>query len=190
MRASWVRAWRQWSGRAWTCSGFASELGETWTIGLSSNPIGLAGIARDEPATSALTAPLVHGEEQIGEIDCGLKRGGAFSTQDQDLLTAIGRQAALAIRSATLTTELAERLAQIQLQAGELAASRTRSISPPAEFATLCGAAIGRGDGWPIHQASSQAGGSWMTRIYHRRGRGFLFRRMPNTSTAAATVGT
>jgi hypothetical protein len=33
----------------------------------------------------------------------------------------------------------------------------------------LCGAAIGRGDRWPIHRTSTQAGGSSMTRSYRRR---------------------
>src|SRR5207249_1095775 len=59
---------------------------------------------------------------------------GALSTQDQELLTSIGRQAALAIRGAALATELAERLEQIQQQAHELAASRTRLVQ--AEEAT------------------------------------------------------
>src|SRR5205085_3932171 len=91
-------------------------------------PIGVAGIEPDAPATSALSAPLVHREERIGEIDCGPKRDGNFSTQDQELLTAIGLQAALAIRNAALTTELAERLAEIEHQTHELSASRTRLV--------------------------------------------------------------
>ena len=91
-------------------------------------PIGVAGIEPDALATPALTAPLVHGEERIGEIDCGPKRDGAFSTQDQELLTAIGLQAALAIRNTALTAELAERLAEIEHQTQELTASRTRLV--------------------------------------------------------------
>ncbi|TME24601.1 MAG: sensor histidine kinase, partial [Chloroflexi bacterium] len=91
-------------------------------------PIGVAGIEPDALATPALTAPLVHGEERIGEIDCGPKRYGAFSTQDQELLTAIGLQAALAIRNTALTAELAERLAEIEHQTQELTASRTRLV--------------------------------------------------------------
>src|SRR5207244_11829881 len=89
-------------------------------------PIGVAGIEPDALATPALTASLVHGEERIGEIDCGPKRDGAFSTQDQELLTAIGPQAALAIRNTALSAELAERLADIEHPTQELTASRTR----------------------------------------------------------------
>src|SRR5207302_1747049 len=91
-------------------------------------PLGVAGIGSDALATPALSAPLVYGEERIGAIDCGPKRDGAFSTQDQELLTAIGLQAALSIRNAALTAELAERLAEIELQTHELTASRTRLV--------------------------------------------------------------
>src|SRR5439155_23350889 len=65
-------------------------------------PIGVVGIEPDALGAPALSAPLVHGEQRIGEIDCCPKRDGAFSTQDQELLTAIGLQAALAIRNAAL----------------------------------------------------------------------------------------
>jgi signal transduction histidine kinase len=92
------------------------------------DPIGADGIGLQEPVTPALTAPLVHGEERIGAIECGPKRDAAFSAQDDELLTSIGRQAALAIRNAALAAELAERLAEIQHQAYELAASRTRIV--------------------------------------------------------------
>src|SRR2546428_13055692 len=61
-------------------------------------------------------------------MDGGPKRDGAFSTQDQELLTAIGFQGALAIRNAALTAELAERLAEIEHQTQELTASRTRLV--------------------------------------------------------------
>src|SRR5207244_7155853 len=91
-------------------------------------PIGVAGIEPDALATPALSAPLVHREERIGEIDCGPKRDGAFSTEDHELLTAIGLQAALAIRNAALTAELAERPAEIEHQTQELTASGTRTI--------------------------------------------------------------
>ena len=91
-------------------------------------PIGADGIEVYAPAMPALSAPLVHGEERIGAIDCGPKREGAFSPKDHELLTSLGRQAALAIRNAALADELAQRLAEIQHQAHELAASRTRLV--------------------------------------------------------------
>jgi signal transduction histidine kinase len=92
------------------------------------DPIGAAGIDPERLITPAMTAPLMRGEERIGVIDCGPKRDGAFSAKDQELLTSIGRQAALAIRNAALNAELSERLIHIERQAHELAASRTRLV--------------------------------------------------------------
>jgi signal transduction histidine kinase len=92
------------------------------------DPIGADGIDQHESVTPAMTAPLVHGAERIGAIECGPKRDAAFTAEDHELLTSIGRQAALAIRNAALAAELAERLAEIQHQAYELAASRTRIV--------------------------------------------------------------
>jgi signal transduction histidine kinase len=91
-------------------------------------PIGADGIEPHAPATPAVSTPLVHGEERIGAVECGPKREGAFSPKDHELLTSIGRQAALAIRNAALADELAQRLADIQHQARELTASRTRIV--------------------------------------------------------------
>jgi signal transduction histidine kinase len=71
---------------------------------------------------------LVHGEQPIGAIDCGPKREGAFSAKDHELLTSIGRQAALAIHNAALNAELRARLVHIERQARELAASRARIV--------------------------------------------------------------
>jgi signal transduction histidine kinase len=90
--------------------------------------IGANGIEPHERVTPAATAPLVHGRERIGAIECGPKRDGPFSAKDHEVLTSIGRQAALSIRNAALTAELAQRLAEIQQQARELAASRTRLV--------------------------------------------------------------
>ncbi|HSP09064.1 MAG TPA: GAF domain-containing sensor histidine kinase [Candidatus Dormibacteraeota bacterium] len=74
-----------------------------------------------EGSTVALTAPLVHDGQVVGVIDCGPKAEGRYAPGDQELLTTLGRQAALAIRNSQLSAELSERLQ-------ELAASRVRLV--------------------------------------------------------------
>src|SRR5206468_3980798 len=96
-------------------------------------PVAADGIDLHTPATPAATAPLVHGGEPLGTIDCGPKLEGQFDAKDHELLATLGRQAALAIRNARLAAELAERLDEIQLQARELAASRTRIVQAGEE---------------------------------------------------------
>ena len=91
-------------------------------------PIGADGIGLHEPASPALSVPLIHADKHIGTIDCGPKEEGAFQARDHELLETLGRQAALAIRNAALASELAERLTEIERQARELAASRTRIV--------------------------------------------------------------
>jgi signal transduction histidine kinase len=96
--------------------------------GTSLEPIGADGIGLHEPASPALSVPLIHADQPIGSIECGPKQEGAFQARDYELLETLGRQAALAIRNAALAAELAERLAEIEQQARELAASRTRIV--------------------------------------------------------------
>jgi signal transduction histidine kinase len=74
-----------------------------------------------EGAVAVLTAPLVHANQVVGRIDCGPKLEGAYVPADQELLTTLGRQAALSIRNSELTAELSDRLE-------ELAASRMRLV--------------------------------------------------------------
>jgi len=68
-----------------------------------------------------LSAPLVHGDRIVGVIECGPKTEGRYSPADQDLLNALGRQAALAIRNSQLAGELSQNV-------DELAASRARLV--------------------------------------------------------------
>jgi signal transduction histidine kinase len=96
-------------------------------------PSGAAGIDLHDQALPAMTAPIAHGGEQLGAIECGPKIEGQLDARDRELLATLGRQTALAIRSARLTTELTERLDQIQYQARELAASRTRIVQAGEE---------------------------------------------------------
>ncbi len=77
--------------------------------------VGIAG------AIVALTAPLLHDGQVVGVIECGPKLEGRYDASDQDLLSTLGRQAALAIRNSQLSAELSERL-------DELAASRVRLV--------------------------------------------------------------
>jgi signal transduction histidine kinase len=83
--------------------------------------VALAGLESGKGAVAALTAPLVHANQVVGRIDCGPKLEGAYVGADQELLTTLGRQAALSIRNSELTAELSDRLE-------ELAASRMRLI--------------------------------------------------------------
>jgi signal transduction histidine kinase len=84
-------------------------------------PVALAGMEPGEGAVAVLTAPLVHANQVVGRIDCGPKLEGAYVPADQELLTTLGRQAALSIRNSELTAELSDRLE-------ELAASRMRLV--------------------------------------------------------------
>jgi signal transduction histidine kinase len=84
-------------------------------------PVALAGTEPGEGALAVLTAPLVHANQVVGRIDCGPKLEGAYVPADQELLTTLGRQAALSIRNSELTAELSDRLE-------ELAASRMRLV--------------------------------------------------------------
>jgi signal transduction histidine kinase len=66
-------------------------------------------------------------------IECGPKLDGPFAEKDRELLASLGQQAALAVRNARLADELAARLAEIERQARELAASRTRLVQASEE---------------------------------------------------------
>ncbi len=96
-------------------------------------PVAAAGIDLHAPATPTATAPLAHSGKPIGTIDCSPKLEGQFDAKDHELLATLGRQAALAIHNARLAAELAERLDEIQIQARELAASRTRIVQAGEE---------------------------------------------------------
>ena len=100
-------------------------LGASW-VRLTLNgphPVTVAeagAVPAGEPA-AVLSAPLVHDGRVIGAIDCGPKSEGGYHATDQELLSTLGRQAALAIRNSQLSAELSARL-------DELAASRARLV--------------------------------------------------------------
>ena len=84
-------------------------------------PIATAGIDPGSAAVVDLSAPLVHGDQMVGVIECGPKVEGRYEAADQELLNTLGRQAALAIRNSQLSAELSHHV-------DELAASRARLV--------------------------------------------------------------
>ena len=91
-------------------------------------PVAALGVALEESAAPDLVVPLTYADETVGCIECGPKIVGELSKSDEDLLTTVGRQAALAVRNARLTIELESRLDELGRQADELAASRSRIV--------------------------------------------------------------
>jgi signal transduction histidine kinase len=84
-------------------------------------PIASAGADPFNAGMTTLSAPLVQGDRVIGVIECGPKIEGGYNAADQELLNALGRQAALAIRNSQLTAELSKSVE-------DLAASRARLV--------------------------------------------------------------
>jgi signal transduction histidine kinase len=76
---------------------------------------------------------LTEGGEQFGMLECGPKRGGPLNAHDRQLLGALGREAAVRLRTVSQADELAARLEQIERQAGEIAASRARIVEAQDE---------------------------------------------------------
>lgn len=85
-------------------------------------PVAAAGIAPDDVRAPDLIVPLVHAGDTIGQIECGPRTTGVLSASDEDLLSTVARQAALAVTNAGLTAQLEARLDDIARQAAELAA--------------------------------------------------------------------
>ncbi|WP_116202571.1 sensor histidine kinase [Amycolatopsis circi] len=79
-------------------------------------------------ATARLEAALRHGGDRLGLIECGPKTEGEFTAADEELVTTLARQSALAVHNVGLSAELLARLDQIERQAGELEASRARIV--------------------------------------------------------------
>jgi signal transduction histidine kinase len=102
-----------------------SGLGARWVRVSLNRPVlklvAAEGIGATESALPGLSAPLVHGGEVVGVIECGPKQEGSYNRADEQLLATLGRQAALAIRNSQLAYELSQRLE-------ELEASRARLV--------------------------------------------------------------
>lgn len=83
-----------------------------------SAPVAVAGTPGGPPV---LSVPLEHHGERLGAIECGPRVEGRITDEDRELVAALGRQAALAVRNSQLTVELSARLV-------ELEASRVRLV--------------------------------------------------------------
>jgi DNA-binding NarL/FixJ family response regulator/signal transduction histidine kinase len=92
-------------------------------------PVGAVGIGMTEPAEPALVVPMTDQGTEVGLIECGPSVRGEISVDDRQVLASLARQATLAVRNARLSAELAGRLAEIQVQAAQLAASRNRIVA-------------------------------------------------------------
>jgi signal transduction histidine kinase len=104
-------------------------LGASWvrvTVAGRARPLASVGIDDDIPSEPVLTVPLLISDDAIGALECGPRREGAYRPGDEALLRTLGRQAALGLRSARLSIELSDRLA-------DLAASRARLVKAEEE---------------------------------------------------------
>jgi signal transduction histidine kinase len=102
------------------------------TLGLTP-VVAVAGIGDNEYPAATARVMLMEGGEELGLLECGPKRGGPFSTHDRQLLGALGREAALRLRTVNQADELEARLRQIERQAAEIAASRARIVEAQDE---------------------------------------------------------
>lgn len=100
---------------------------------LTLQPIGWDGISPDQVVAAELVVPLEHLKQLAGVIECGPKSEGTLNERDRDLLAALARQAALALRNARLATDLTDQLELTREQARELAASRVRIVQAQDE---------------------------------------------------------
>jgi signal transduction histidine kinase len=117
-----ARAARQGLSVEWARLWLVSDLGGV-------RPAAGSGVHLDEERNCQIVVPLGHAELLLGAVECGPKRSGTLTEEDFALLTTLGGQAALAIHNVRLTEELSRRLADIQQQATELAASRGRIVA-------------------------------------------------------------
>ena len=84
-------------------------------------------------AAGIAVVPLVAGEELVGLLACGPRRGDALGAADFELLELLGREAALRLRNLRLESQLRDRLALIERQAEELRLSRQRLVTAQDE---------------------------------------------------------
>ena len=110
---------REGLGVRWARVRVALTPGLMETLGEAGEPIGAC----------ARSMPLVHAGILVGTLDCGPRIGGVLTAADDDVLSGLARQAALAVHNARLAAELAGRLDEIGVQASELTASRERLVS-------------------------------------------------------------
>jgi signal transduction histidine kinase len=106
-------------------SAVLTGLGSRWVRVVLDKPhptaVAFAGDVPPGEVAADLSAPLMQGDRVIGVLECGPKFEGGYGPADQELLSTLGRQAAMAIHNSLLSAELSDRLE-------ELAASRARLV--------------------------------------------------------------
>lgn len=84
-------------------------------------------VPADEVAPSVLV-PVVDAHETVGRIECGVATGRTLADEDHELLTALARQAGLAMRTLRLTRALSESVEILARRSTELEESRGRLV--------------------------------------------------------------
>jgi signal transduction histidine kinase len=90
--------------------------------------VAASGIGLTDAAEPAHVVPLLQADLLLGRIECGPRRDGPLLDEDRRLLAHLAAQGATAVSNLRLNAELADRLAVIERQAAELAASRARLV--------------------------------------------------------------
>jgi signal transduction histidine kinase len=90
--------------------------------------VAASGIGLTDVAEPAHVVPLLQADLLLGRIECGPRRDGPLVDEDRRLLAHLAAQGATAVSNLRLNAELADRLAVIERQAAELAASRARLV--------------------------------------------------------------
>jgi hypothetical protein len=105
----------------------SSDRVATWP----SESTGGAGAEADPPAleAAAVGIPVIDHGEVLGAIELEMAAGRSLRERDLTLLQDIADQASIAFRNSRLTAELAGRVVQLRLRAGELVESRRRLIT-------------------------------------------------------------
>jgi signal transduction histidine kinase len=104
-----------------------------WSRASTGPIVAVAGIGADDLLVPVASFALMESGEQLGVLECGPKRGGPLGARDRQLLGALGREAALRLRTVSQADELEVRLHQIEAQAAEIAASRARIVEAQDE---------------------------------------------------------
>lgn len=116
-------------------TGQAAALSSATVATLRASPgVVLAGeppaeLAAVWPAPIGAVVPLVAGDELVGLLACGQRRGDPLGPADFELLELLARESAQRLRNLRLEAALRERLTEIEGQAAELRRSRQRLVS-------------------------------------------------------------
>ena len=103
-------------------------LGVSWTrIRLTGMDAVSDGPAHDQ--APSFSAAMVHAGEHLGDIECGPLVRGRAGSADQGKLDMLASQAAVVMHNGRLAAELRDRVDEIESQASELAASRSRIVA-------------------------------------------------------------